>query len=141
MYPGTMDHSTEHETFWASPLSASPEDAAAMATSTSSAAVSDNRALSAFALVVMAASATAIGSCAVFYPALADWATARILGASLGFACGVMLYVSLVDIYNKAIAGFVEQGHSEDNAFCYTTLAFFAGIGFMKVRTCRIRLL
>ncbi|KAL7561696.1 hypothetical protein ACA910_016458 [Epithemia clementina (nom. ined.)] len=93
----------------------------------------DSRSCAAFALVVLAASTTAIGSSAVFYPALAQLATARILGASLGFATGVMLYVSLVDIYSKSILGFEEHGHSADSSFIYTTLSFFAGIFFMKL--------
>lgn len=37
-----------------------------------------------------------------------------------------MLYISLVDIYGKAIDGF-SQVHNEDNAFIYATLSFFCG--------------
>ena len=88
----------------------------------------------AFVLVLAAAGATALGSCSVFYPSLAQWATADVLAASLGFASGVMLYVSLVDIYTKSMTGFQDQGYTADQAFCYTTFSFFAGILLMKVR-------
>ncbi|KAL7561695.1 hypothetical protein ACA910_016457 [Epithemia clementina (nom. ined.)] len=87
----------------------------------------------AFCLVVAAAGATALGSCAVFYPPLAEWATGRVLSASLGFATGVMLYVSLIDIYSKSISGFQDQGFTPDQAFIYTTMSFFAGVLIMKV--------
>ena len=86
----------------------------------------------AFGLVLAAAGATALGCLAVFFPSLAKFATAKVLGASLGFATGVMLYVSLVEIYGKAQDGFEDAGHSEDDAFIYTTLTFFGGILGMK---------
>ena len=87
----------------------------------------------AFGLVFASAGATAIGSLAVFYPRLAKFATAHVLASSLGFATGVMVYISFVDIYNKSIVGFLDQGHDEDEAFLYTTLSFFGGIVAMKV--------
>ena len=93
---------------------------------------SEERTGEAFALVVAAAGATAVGSLAVYYPPLAKWATARVLGGALGFATGVMLYVSLVDIYNKSITGFQDQGHGEEHSFIFTTLSFFAGALLMK---------
>lgn len=88
----------------------------------------------AFGLVIAAAASTAIGASAVFFPSLAKYATAPVLAASLGFAAGVMIYVSLVDIYGKSQDGFMESGHGEDAAFIYGTLSFFAGIILMKVR-------
>lgn len=88
----------------------------------------------AFGLVIAAAAATAIGSSAVFFPSLARFATAPVLAGSLGFAAGVMIYVSLVDIYGKAQDGFIQSGHSEESAFIYGTISFFTGILLMKVR-------
>ncbi|GIL84337.1 hypothetical protein Vretimale_15946 [Volvox reticuliferus] len=50
------------------------------------------------------------------------------LAASLAFAAGVMLYISLVDIYaGKAIGHFVEAGHADSYAFTYATICFFCG--------------
>ena len=94
----------------------------------------EGRAAAGFLLVLLAASCVVLGSSAVFHPSFARWATARVLGASLGFATGVMLYVSLVDIYSKSISAFEEHGHGKDVAFVFTTLAFFAGVAIMKVR-------
>ena len=91
------------------------------------------RSRQAFALVIAAAAATGVGSMAVFFPSLAKYATAPVLAASLGFASGVMLYVSFVDILTKAQDGFVDNGHSEDTAFIYATVTFFGGIILMKV--------
>lgn len=81
----------------------------------------------AFGLVMGAAAATAIGASAVFFPRLAVLANHRVLAASLGFAAGVMTYVSLVDIYGKAIEGFEDAGHAGNKAFSYATFCFFAG--------------
>lgn len=86
----------------------------------------------AFGLVIAAAAATAIGSSAVFFPSLSRLATAPVLAASLGFAAGVMLYVSLVDIYGKAQDGFIEDDNTEDKSFIWATLTFFGGIFVMK---------
>ena len=92
----------------------------------------------AFGLVIAAAGATTLGASAVFYPPLAKWATAKTLAGSLGLATGVMLYVSLVDIYGKSISGFEDDGFEEGPAFVYTSLSFFAGIFLMKVRKSEI---
>jgi len=84
----------------------------------------------AFILVTCAGLCTAIGSSAVFFPKLANLANRTTLAGSLGLAAGVMLYVGLVDIYNKAIGGFAEV-HDEGKAFIYATLSFFGGCFLM----------
>ena len=86
----------------------------------------------AFGLVIGAGLCTCIGAAAVFFPRLVKLANHKVLAASLGLAAGVMLYVSLVDIYGKAQDGFGDAGHDEDDAFIYTTLAFFGGLIIMK---------
>merc|ERR1719356_1245863 len=70
-----------------------------------------NEVAQAFILVIAAGAATALGSAVVFFPAL---------------AAGVMLYVSLVDIYSKSIDGYSEV-FDEGKAFIYATLSFFGG--------------
>jgi len=87
----------------------------------------------AFGLVCAAAASTALGAAAVFFPRLRKFGTAPVLAASLGFATGVMLFVSLVDIYGKSKQGFVDFGLSDDQAFIYATITFFGGIFLMKV--------
>ena len=86
----------------------------------------------AFALVIMAGLCTAVGSSVVFFPKLANLANRKTLAASLGLAAGVMLYVGLVDIYNKSITGFSEI-HDEGKSFIYATLSFFGGCFLMLV--------
>jgi zinc transporter, ZIP family len=87
----------------------------------------------AFALVLAAGAATGIGAAVVFFPTLAKLANRRFLGGSLGLAAGVMMYVSLVDIYQKSLTGFSESGHDDGKAFLYTTICFFGGIILMMV--------
>uniref|UniRef100_A0A7S3L455 Zinc transporter ZupT n=1 Tax=Amphora coffeiformis TaxID=265554 RepID=A0A7S3L455_9STRA len=87
----------------------------------------------AFALVIAAGAATAVGASAVFSPRLIALANKESLSASLAFAAGVMLYVSLVDIYGKSMAGFEANGHDGDKAFNYTTITFFSGMLLMKI--------
>lgn len=44
------------------------------------------------------------------------------------------MYISMVDIYTKAMVGFADSGHDEGRCFIYTTLSFFGGIAVMMVR-------
>ena len=44
----------------------------------------------------------------VFFPSLANLAKPHVLAISLAFASGIMVYISLVDIYTKAIVGYVQ---------------------------------
>lgn len=84
----------------------------------------------AFILVIAAGAATAIGSAVVFFPSLAHLGNRKVLAGSLGLAAGVMLYVSLVDIYTKSIEGY-EEVFDEGLAFIYATLSFFGGCFLM----------
>jgi ZIP family zinc transporter len=55
--------------------------------------------LFAFSLTLMAGLSTGIGSALAFF---AKTTNTRFLTASLGFSAGVMIYVSLVEIFVKA---------------------------------------
>lgn len=72
--------------------------------------------------------ATSIGAAVVFFPRLVELTNKKVLAATMAFSGGVMIYISLVDIYNKAIDGFAEQGHEDGDCFIYATLCFFAGM-------------
>jgi len=85
----------------------------------------------AFALVVGAALSTGLGASVVFFPSLVKLASKRVLASSLAFAAGVMLYVSLIEIFQKANLSFSDAGHSDGNASLYTALCFFSGILIM----------
>ena len=93
----------------------------------------DNNVGVAFALVFAASAATCIGASVVFFPSLVKRASRRVLAASLGFAAGVMVYVSLVEIHYKSEEGYMRAGFDENHACIYSTLSFFGGILFMKV--------
>eukprot|EP00934_Nitzschia_sp_Nitz4_P005132 Nitzschia sp. Nitz4//scaffold314_size20990//11103//12286//NITZ4_008631-RA/size20990-augustus-gene-0.24-mRNA-1//1//CDS//3329547470//5122//frame0 len=92
-----------------------------------------DQSIKAFCLVIAAGAATSIGASVVFFPSLVKLANHKTLAASMGLSTGVMLYISLVDIYGKGISGFEQAGHDEGKAFIYTTLSFFLGIILMKL--------
>ena len=78
----------------------------------------------AFSLTVLAGLSTGIGSCLAFF---AKRTSTRFLTASLGFSAGVMIYVSLVEIFVKARHS-LEAALGTFNGYLMTTLAFFGGI-------------
>ena len=86
-----------------------------------------------FLCVFAAGAATLVGASVVFFPRLVKLADRRILAASLGFAAGVMMYVSFLDIWAKGIGSFEEAGNEPAVAYLYTTLSFFGGAVVMMV--------
>jgi len=87
----------------------------------------------AFLLVCIAGASTGIGASVVFFPRLVRLASRKTLASGLGFAAGVMCYVSFVEIFQKSVGGFVEAGNTEKNSYTYATLCFFAGVIFMTL--------
>jgi zinc transporter, ZIP family len=87
----------------------------------------------ALALVGGAAAATALGASVVFFPSVVKLASRRVLAASLGFAGGVMSYVSFVEIFQKSRLSFEKEGHEENMAYLFATLSFFFGVAVMLV--------
>ena len=86
----------------------------------------------AFALVLAAGAATAIGASVVFVPSLVKLASRRVLAGSLAFAAGVMTYLSFVEIFDDSKTSFASD-HTDSLAFLYSTLSFFAGVLIMMV--------
>lgn len=80
--------------------------------------------LLAFGLTLFAGLSTGIGSALAFF---ARRTNTRFLSLSLGFSAGVMLYVSMIEIFPKARAAMVTP-FGERAAYFYTTLAFFCGV-------------
>ncbi|KAG7667152.1 hypothetical protein Ndes2526B_g04342 [Nannochloris sp. 'desiccata'] len=79
----------------------------------------------AFGLVCAAGAATCIGASVVFFASLAK---PRFLAGSLGFAAGVMIYVSMVQIFmTSSVDSFNDANFSADESFRYSTLTFFCG--------------
>lgn len=87
----------------------------------------------AFGVVIGAGLATAVGAAVVFIPSLVKLANGRVLAASLGFSAGVMVYVSLIEIFQKSQRSFEEGGFSENASFNLASLSFFGGTVFMLV--------
>lgn len=80
--------------------------------------------LFAFGLTMIAGLSTGIGSCIAFF---AKKTNTRFLAISLGFSAGVMIYVSMVEIFQKArVALAVPFG--EKTGLLVTIIAFFGGM-------------
>eukprot|EP00980_Cylindrotheca_fusiformis_P011229 scaffold2575_cov101-Cylindrotheca_fusiformis.AAC.3 len=87
----------------------------------------------ALSLTVAAGASTAIGAAVVFFPRIVKMASRRVLASSLGFAAGVMCYVSFMDIARESQALFVESGLDEDKSDIYATFCFFGGVLIMII--------
>ncbi|MDG6224027.1 MAG: zinc transporter ZupT [Candidatus Thermoplasmatota archaeon] len=85
--------------------------------------------LFAFALTLFAGLSTGIGSLVAFLSKKFD---PRFLAGSLGFSAGVMIYVSLVEIFFKAKDSLTEI-HGMRLGYFLTVLAFFGGIAVIAV--------
>lgn len=89
----------------------------------------NNNVLIAFGLTIFAGLATGIGSALAFFTKRTE---TRFLSSSLGFSAGVMIYVSLIEIFAKAKAGLAaELGPAK--GYWLTTASFFAGIAVIAV--------
>lgn len=84
----------------------------------------DSTILYAFLLTLFAGLATGIGSMIAFF---AKRTNTAFLSVSLGFSGGVMIYVSFVEIFPKALEELV-GAHGEQTGTLYTVLAFFGGM-------------
>lgn len=83
--------------------------------------------LTALAVCAGAAAATVIGSLLVFRT---NPQNPRMLAFGLAFSGGAMVYVSLVEIFNKALSSFTEI-YGPKTGYAYATLAFFAGVALL----------
>ena len=82
----------------------------------------------ALALTFAAGAATWIGSVMVF---LTTTLNTDLLATALGFAAGVMVFVSFVEIFShKAVEHFISAGHSSEAAFNYAVITLIAGCIF-----------
>ncbi|CAM9575868.1 unnamed protein product [Discosporangium mesarthrocarpum] len=86
----------------------------------------------AFVLVTIAGLCTCFGAAIVFSRRLVKLTSKRFLAGALGLAAGVMLYVSLVEIFVKSQIAFADSGMTEADSYLYATLCFFGGILFYK---------
>jgi ZIP family zinc transporter len=85
--------------------------------------------LFAFLLTLFAGLSTGIGSALAFFTKTTN---TRFLSISLGFSAGVMIYVSMIEIFQKARESLM-MVYDEKLGTIYTVLAFFGGIAFIGI--------
>ncbi len=85
--------------------------------------------LFAFFLTLLAGLSTGVGSLISLFVHRSNH---RFLSVSLGFSAGVMIFVSLVDIWPKAAAA-LSESYSERTATLITMISFFAGMLLIAV--------
>lgn len=89
----------------------------------------ESNVLFAFGLTLFAGLATGIGSALAFFTKKTN---TKFLSLALGFSAGVMIYVSMVEIFVKAKDALtVELGPTK--GYWVTTIAFFAGIAIIAI--------
>ncbi|HOF26788.1 MAG TPA: zinc transporter ZupT [Clostridia bacterium] len=81
----------------------------------------------AFGLTLIAGLSTGIGSLIAFF---AKKTNTKFLSTSLGFSAGVMIYVSMVEIFSNA-SDVLTEVHGEKIGVLYTIIAFFGGMFFI----------
>lgn len=86
--------------------------------------------LFALGLTVFAGLSTGIGSALAFYTKKTN---ETFLSAALGFSAGVMIYVSMIEIFAKARISLFEHYQSDFTSMLVTTLAFFGGIAVIAL--------
>jgi len=88
-----------------------------------------NTILFAFAVTLFAGLSTGIGSLLAFYTKQTN---KKFLSGALGFSAGVMIYVSMIEIFVKARAS-LESVFGATKGYWVTTIAFFAGIAIIAI--------
>lgn len=83
----------------------------------------------AFLLTLFAGLATGIGSGLAFFTRSTN---TKFLSVSLGFSAGVMIYVSMVEIFQKSRTALIHV-YDEKLGTIYTVIAFFSGIAFIAI--------
>lgn len=83
-----------------------------------------NNVVLAFLLTLFAGLATGIGSCIAFF---AKKTNTKFLSISLGFSAGVMIYVSMIEIFPKAQVA-LTASYGAKTGLLVTIIAFFAGM-------------
>ena len=83
----------------------------------------------AFGLTLFAGLSTGIGSAVAFF---SERTNTKFLAGALGFSAGVMIYVSLVEIFPKA-KDTLSAALGETEGYWVTTLAFFGGLAFIAL--------
>lgn len=91
--------------------------------------ISTNNLLFAFGITLFAGLSTGIGSLLALKTKKTN---EKFLSATLGFSAGVMIYVSVIELFPEARAS-LESLFGSSKGFTYTTIAFFAGIAIIAI--------
>ena len=91
--------------------------------------MNESNLLFAFALTLFAGLSTGIGSVMAF---MSKGFNPKFLAGSLGFSAGVMIYVSLVEIFAKARTS-LSLIYGDREGYYYTMLAFFGGMAVIAI--------
>src|SRR5699024_3757797 len=83
----------------------------------------------AFGITLFAGLSTGIGSILAFYTKETN---KKFLSAALGFSAGVMIYVSMIEIFSEARES-LEGLYGANLGYIYTTIAFFVGIAIIAL--------
>lgn len=83
----------------------------------------------AFLLTLLAGLSTGIGSCIAF---IAKKTNKKFLSISLGFSAGVMIYVSMIEIFFKAQESLITEIGEKTGAWV-TVAAFFGGMFLIAI--------
>lgn len=83
----------------------------------------------AIVLTLIAGLATGIGGLVVFFT---NKFNGKFLALSLGFSAGVMIFISLVEIFNEARES-LSILYGDKQGMLYSLLAFFGGIGIIAI--------
>lgn len=89
----------------------------------------DNNLIYAFLLTLLAGLSTGIGSLIAF---LSKNLSPKFLSGSLGFSAGVMIYVSMVEIFSKAKISLISF-YGDKLGSWLTVISFFAGIALIAI--------
>lgn len=83
----------------------------------------------ALTLTIIAGLSTGLGGAIIIFT---KKLSNRFLAASLGFSAGVMIFISLVEIFSEAQGSMVAL-YGEKMGYLYTLLAFFGGMGVIAL--------
>lgn len=89
----------------------------------------DSNILFAFGLTLFAGLATGVGSIMAFFSKKFN---PKFLSAALGFSAGVMIYVSMIEIFVKAKDS-LSSTYGDKAGYWYTVIAFFIGIAAIAI--------
>jgi zinc transporter, ZIP family len=89
----------------------------------------DNNVVFAFLLTTLAGLSTGIGSLIALF---SNRTNKTFLSVALGFSAGVMIYVSFVEIFQKAVDQIVPE-HGNVAATWFTVISFFAGMVLIAI--------